>query len=264
MITFTTFRVMSKVRTIGCCALLCVGIVSASAQAQAVPQAPAAPALPTAPKMVGVEVDRIVATVNGDLVLDSDVDQELRFDALQIDGSLPAKPNDDTGEQGRNKVVERLIDRDLILQQIQLQPEFTPSDDAVTKQIDDLRNTIPSCANNRCDTEAGWDSYLATGGFTEATFRDEWIERMKVIAFTEQRFRMGIRITSPQVKEYYEKTLLPQYVARHATPQPLDKVDDRIQQILLEQEVTSLLNDWLKSLRAQGSVVVMHPGGQTP
>jgi len=32
----------------------------------------------------------------------------------------------------------------------------------------------------------------------------------------------------------------------------------------LQQRVSSLLNDWLKSLRAQGSVVVLHPGEGAP
>jgi hypothetical protein len=223
------------------------------------PAAPIVLNLPSAPAVDGAEVDRIVATVNGDLILDSDVDEELRFDALKIAGNSGPTANL-SSEQLRDKAIERLIDRDLILQQIRLQPEYTPSDDAVTKDTDDLRKTIPACAEYHCDTKAGWDSYLASCGFTEQTFRDEWTERMKVLAFTEQRFRMGIRITSAQVKDYYEKTMLPQYAARHATAPPLDKIADRIQAVLLEQQVSSLLNDWLQSLRAQGSVVVMHPG----
>jgi hypothetical protein len=252
----------------GCCVLVCaMANLTGVALAQTTPPkaaAPAVPGLPAAPKVDGAEVDRIVATVNGDLILDSDVDEELRFDTLKVDGSSPGFATSGSGEQLRNNAIERLIDRELILQQIRLQPEYDPSEDAVTKQIEDLRKTIPSCAEYHCDTKSGWDRYLASGGFTEATFREEWTERMKVIAFTEQRFRMGIRITSAEVKDYYEKTMLPQYAARHVAPPPMDKIADRIQALLLEQEVTSLLNDWLQSLRAQGSVVVMHPGGTTP
>jgi hypothetical protein len=37
-----------------------------------------------------------------------------------------------------------------------------------------------------------------------------------------------------------------------------------LQQIVLEQQVTGLLDDWLKSLRAQGSVVVLHGGESAP
>jgi peptidyl-prolyl cis-trans isomerase SurA len=253
-------------RKYGCCLLLGVlAILSqvALARGQDAKQmptpAPVIPKMPSAPEVAGAEVDRVVATVNGDLILDSDVNEELRFDVLRVSqsSSLPAGGS---AAQLRDKAIERLIDRDLILQQIRLQPQYSPSDDAVTKDIEDLRKTIPACAEYHCDTHSGWDSYLASEGFTEATFREEWIERMKVLAFTEQRFKMGIRISQAQIKDYYEKTLLPQYAERHAKPAPLDKVSDRIQALLLEQQVTSLLNDWLQSLRAQGNVVVMHPG----
>ena len=35
-------------------------------------------------------------------------------------------------------------------------------------------------------------------------------------------------------------------------------VADRIQEVLLQQRVSKLLDDWLASLRAQGNVVVLH------
>jgi hypothetical protein len=87
---------------------------------------------------------------------------------------------------------------------------------------------------------------------------------MEVLAFIELRFRMGLKVSPDEIAAYYNKTLLPQYAALHATPAPLSAVSDRIQQVLLEQKVTSLLDDWLESLRAQGSVVVLHPGEVAP
>jgi hypothetical protein len=87
---------------------------------------------------------------------------------------------------------------------------------------------------------------------------------MIVLAFIEQRFRMGIKITQPEIQTYYTKTLLPQYAARHATPPSVDAISDRIQEVLLQQRVSSLLNDWLQSLRAQGSIVLLHPGEDAP
>jgi hypothetical protein len=81
---------------------------------------------------------------------------------------------------------------------------------------------------------------------------------MEVLAFIELRFRMGIRITPAEIQDYYTKTLLPQYAAQHAKPAPLSAVSKRIQQVLLQQRVSKLLDDWLTSLRAQGNVVVLH------
>jgi hypothetical protein len=41
-------------------------------------------------------------------------------------------------------------------------------------------------------------------------------------------------------------------------------IADRIQEILLQQQVDKLLDDWLTSLRAQGSVRILKPGEEAP
>jgi hypothetical protein len=87
---------------------------------------------------------------------------------------------------------------------------------------------------------------------------------MVVLAFIEQRFRMGIKITPQEIQTYYDQTLLPQYAAQHAPPPPLAALSSRIQEILLQQHVSNLLTDWLQSLRAEGSVVLLHPGEEAP
>jgi peptidyl-prolyl cis-trans isomerase SurA len=214
------------------------------------------PAAPKMPVIEGQEIDRVVAIVNGDLILDSDVDEERRFTELQ-----PFR--DRQNDTSRNSAIERLINRDLILQQIKLRPEEPISDAAVNKELESLRKSLPEC-KSVCDTESGWQSFLAAHGFTQQTLTARWRARMEVLRFIEERFRMGIRIPSADIKNYYEKTMLPQYAHEHATPPKLDAISDRIQEVLLQQQVSNLLGDWLKSLRAQGSVVVLKQGEVAP
>ncbi|WP_158824337.1 peptidylprolyl isomerase [Granulicella sp. S156] len=230
-----------------------------AAQKNSVPQtAPelqvAAPQMPTTQ---GTELDRVVAIVNGDLILDSDVNEETRLQAFQ-----PYRnPNADNS---RERAIERLINRDLILQQLKIQPEDPITDDDVRKDLDSLRKNIPACKPYDCETQAGWEKFLAANGFTEATLINRWRLRMEVLAFIEERFRMGMKILPADIKDYYDKDLLPEYAKQKATPPSLDSISSRIQEVLLQQRVSSLLNDWLKSLRAQGSVVVLHPGEGAP
>jgi hypothetical protein len=205
----------------------------------------------------GTPVDDIVAIVNGDLILDSDIDQERRFAALLPYGEA-------SGKYTREKALERLINRDLILQQVKLQPQEPISEEDAAKDLDSLRKAIPSCKEFHCETKAGWDKFLATQGFTESTLIGLWQQRMVVLQFIEQRFRMGIKITDPEIKAYYTTELLPQYAKLNAPPPPLTAISGRIQEILLQQQVSSLLKDWLQSLRAQGSVVILHPGEEAP
>lgn len=232
---------------------------TAQPQIPAPSTAPAAapPATPSMmPRVPGTELDRVVAIVNDDLILDSDVNEELRLQAFD--------PYHTQSELSPTRAIERLINRALILQQLKLQPLEQPSDAEVKKEINRLRKDIPACSRYQCQTKPGWDHFLSDHGFTEDSFFTRWKERMTVLSFIEERFQMGINITPEQIQSYYEKTLVPEYQRQHAPAPKLDGVSDQIREVLLQQQVSNLLQDWLKSLRAQGSVVVLHPGEEAP
>lgn len=207
---------------------------------------------------IGAEVtlDRVVAIVNGDLILESDLGDERRFAAFQPFSQ--AKP------LTREQLIDRLIDRTLILQQMALQPEPPITDAEVDDELAALRKSIPKCAAYHCETQAGWEKFVADQGFTLKELRDRWRLRMKVLRFIEQRFRMGIRISQSEIDDYYKSTMLPAYEKENAAPPPEASVENRIQEILLQQEVDKLLDDWLSTLRAQGSVRILKPGEEVP
>ncbi len=205
------------------------------------------------PKEDGVLVDQVVAVVNEDLVLESDVEEDRRFQVFQ-------PYTNPGGSFDRKAAIERLIDRTLILQQAKLQPDAEVTDAEVQTQIAVLRKEIPACKEYHCETDAGWRRFVEHEGFTVDELDARWKERMQVLKFIEVRFRSGIDITPAQIKEYYDTKLLPEYAKRNVTPPKLETISDRIQEILLQQQVSSLLGDWLKSLKAQGTVRVMAPG----
>ncbi|WP_263378749.1 SurA N-terminal domain-containing protein [Granulicella paludicola] len=247
-------------------ALALLFLLPCGAQTSAAPKKPVVitPARSVADSSNGSnQFDRSVAVVNGDLILDSDVDKELRFQELNFDPNAD-KEASHTVASSRDAAIERLINRQLILQQIQLQDQPPIADDELDKQIGLLRQTIPACSQHQCDSDTNWNQYLNTQGFTAASFRDQWRLRLQVLSFIEARFRSGVRVDDKTVADYYEKTMLPRYKAAKAQAPPLEKVQDRIAQVLIEQEVSKLLNDWLQTLRAQGGVVIFHPGQPAP
>lgn len=227
---------------------------SGSAQKAAPAQAGAA-AANAAPEL-GTVLDRLVAVVNGDVILESDVDEERRFEEVQ--------PYRSGAVFTRDRIVERLIDRTLILQQSALEPEEAVSEQDLDAQIATLRKDIAACKQYRCETEDGWKKYLGDHGFTEEEFRARWKQRMQLLNFIELRFRNGITIKDSEIQAYYQKTMMPEYAKRNVTPPPVDTIKQRIEEVLLQQEVGALLQDWLKSLRAQGSVRIIMPGEVAP
>jgi uncharacterized small protein (DUF1192 family) len=204
----------------------------------------------------GLLVDQVVAVVNDDLVLESDVELAQRFAAFQ--------PLQDRSKESRDQLVEQLVNRQLILQQAKLQPDSAVSTAEVNAQIAALRKEIPACAQYHCETDAGWQRFVRDRGLTMPELTQMVTQQIQLLKFTEMRFRTGIRIPQSDIQNYYDKTLLPEYARQHAPAPKLDVIADRIQQILLEKQVSSLLNDWLQSLKAQGSVRIMRPGEVQP
>ena len=204
----------------------------------------------------GVVLDRVIAVVNGDVILESDVDEERRFEEIQ--------PYRAATIFARDTAIERLIDRALILQQAALEPADAVPDKDLDDQLLTLRKDIPACKQFHWETDEGWKKYVEDHGFTVEEFRERWRKRMALLKFIEVRFRNGITISDDQIKSYYEKTMLPEYAKRNVTPPKLETISNRIEEVLLQQQVGALLEDWLKSLRAQGSVRMMTPGEAAP
>ncbi|HEY1809484.1 MAG TPA: hypothetical protein VGG42_13030, partial [Acidobacteriaceae bacterium] len=56
---------------------------------------------------------------------------------------------------------------------------------------------------------------------------------------------------------YYHDTLVPALEKAHQSAPPLATVSSRVQEILLQQQVSGLFQDWLGSLRDQGNVRIV-------
>jgi peptidyl-prolyl cis-trans isomerase SurA len=217
------------------------------------------PAMSAAAKEDGAkeqQLDRVIAVVNNQVILASDLDLEIRLIRL-----LPVNDrNGNRRDSSPPKALERLTTRALIDQQIlQEDPhglEIAPKD--LEESLTELRQTLPACKQRDCNSPAGWSAYLSTLGLTPERVADYWSHRMAMLKFIEERFRSGIQIAPEEIQKYYNETLAPQYAKAVDVP-TLARVSPRIQEILLQQKVTALFNDWLKSLQDQGQVEILDP-----
>jgi len=205
-----------------------------------------------APQNKPIVLDSVVAIINGDVLLQSDVEQERRFESLQL---LPATENTEV------RAAEHLITRTLILQQMKAQnqtpPNITSAD--TDKFIAELKKQLPGCVAAHCQTDAGWASYLQERGMAPADVAMRWRQRLVILDYLNQRFRTGIRIPTDQVQAYYDKTLVPQFAAKHEKPPAVKALRPRIEEILLQEQVTKQIDDWEATLRQEGSVQILVP-----
>ncbi|HUB52738.1 MAG TPA: hypothetical protein VL986_11340 [Terracidiphilus sp.] len=200
-----------------------------------------------------VVLDRVVAVVNQRVILASDLDDEVRLSVLDP-GSAGLSP------LTRRKALEQLISRSLIEQQIRQEDEQSvePTQVEIDARLAELRKELPICVHQQCATDASWQQMLAAHNLTPQRVVAYLRYRLEILRFIEQRFRSGIRISPEQVADYYNKTLLPQYRAGDTVP-TLQQVAPRIEEILLEQQVNVLFDNWLTNLRQQGDVEILDP-----
>jgi peptidyl-prolyl cis-trans isomerase SurA len=216
----------------------------------------AAQTLPIPPSPIpqgAVVLDHVVAVINGSVILQSDVDEELRYAVLQ-----PFSVNSDRNTPQR--ALQRLIDRDLILQQMKVAaPVDPPTPEEVQQRLTELRLLIPECAQYHCETDAGWRTFLVAKGLTETEVEKRWTQRLAILSFIQSRFGAGVHITPAEIEKYYKETLVPQLREKAENPPALAAVSARIDEILLQQRVSGLLLEWLQSLKGEGSVSILDP-----
>jgi peptidyl-prolyl cis-trans isomerase SurA len=203
-----------------------------------------------------VTLDRVVAVVNRRAILVSDIEDEFRISVLD---PSRAGSSDMTPQQA----LQRLISRTLIQQQIRQEDmqATEPTTEEIAARLNEIRNQLPACVRSHCSSDAGWKAFLADNDLTPERVDTYLRNRIEILRFIELRFRQGIRIAPEEVEGYYREKLLPLYPPGQ-TPPPLDQVAPRIEEILLQQQVNVLFDDWLDNLQKQGEIEVLDPALQ--
>jgi peptidyl-prolyl cis-trans isomerase SurA len=200
-----------------------------------------------------VVLDSVVAVVNRHAILASEIDDEIRLSVLD-----PGRAGQ--GALTRKRALEQLISRALIEQQIRREDAQSaePEPTEVEARLADIRKELPACVHENCASDDGWKVFLSTHNLTPERVEAYMRFRLEILSFIEERFRPGIRISPQEIETYYNKTLLPEYAPGEAVPS-LEKVSPRIEEILLQQQVNVLFDEWLTNLRKQGDVEVLDP-----
>lgn len=207
----------------------------------------------TLPSASSVMLDQVVAVVNRHAILLSDVEDEIRLSILDT-------TRGEDGQVSEQRALEQLISRALIEQQIRQEDlrAIEPTQEEVNSRLEEIRRQLPLCIRQNCASDAGWNAFLAAHALTRERVEAYIRYRLEILRFIEQRFRQGIEISQEQIANYYHDTLVPQYAPGEAVP-ALGTVSARIEEILLEQQVNVLFDNWLNNLREQGDVEVLEP-----
>ncbi len=193
--------------------------------------------------MAGQVVDRVVANVNGHVVLQSDWEQEVAFEAF----SNARDPDSFTAAE-RNAALDRLIDQELLREQVR--PSQPAAADEVAARLAEVRKLQPDCA-----TDAGWHAKLQRYGLTQSWLEKRLSDQIQLMKLVEDRLRPSIQIDQRAVETYYRDQLLPEMKRAGSRAAPLTEVVGRIKELLAEQKMNELLSGWLASLRSGSQIL---------
>ncbi|HVP42066.1 MAG TPA: SurA N-terminal domain-containing protein [Terriglobales bacterium] len=192
----------------------------------------------------GEMVDRIVARVNRRVILESEVEDSLRYQAMAA-GRDPAR----FSAEERKRAIDQLVDQALIEAQIDRATLVRASKEDVERQIATMRRQIPGASDDQ-----GWRALLARYGLTENDIAQLVAEQLNIIRYVDARFRPNIHIDQRSIENYYLEQLIPQLHRDGAHEVPLGEVSGKIEEILVEQRINDLMTLWLQSLRGQEEV----------
>jgi peptidyl-prolyl cis-trans isomerase SurA len=196
------------------------------------------------PVRAGDVVDRIVATVNGHIILQSDWEDALRFEAFTSNRSL----NQFT-PQDRKASLDRLIDQELLREQMHAADFPHATAEELDHRIAQIREQY-SVAQNQQD----WSALLAQYGLTESGLRERIAAEIDGLRLVDARIRPSVNIDSKSIESYYHHELLPQLRQSGAKEVPLTDVGPKIKELLTQQKMNELLLAWLQNLRAGSSI----------
>jgi peptidyl-prolyl cis-trans isomerase SurA len=199
-------------------------------------------ALPCA--RAGEVLDRIVATVNGHIILQSDWDDALCFEAFTAGRPLQQMSADD-----RKAALDRLIDQELLREQMKASDFQHASDAEVSARVEDIRKQYGGTEN-----QPAWRDTLQRYGLSEDELKRRVALEIDLMRLVDARLRPGVQIDSNVIESYYSQELLPQLRKSGAKDVSLAEVTPKIKEVLIQRKVSQLLTAWLHSLRAGSDI----------
>jgi hypothetical protein len=191
----------------------------------------------------GDVVDRIVATVNGKAILQSDWDQASAYEAF-----VEGRPPRDLSWDKRKAALDRLIDQELIRQQVK-SADYQPASAAeVEQRVAEIRKEHGDAADR------AWTALLQQYGLTAGDLREKVAGELNEMRAVDSHLRPTVQVDAHSIEAYYQQKLLPELRQAGAKDVPFDEVAPKIKEVLAQQKINDLLVTWLRNLRSESDI----------
>lgn len=191
----------------------------------------------------GKVVDKMVATVNGDLITYSDLVWQL---ALQ-----PDTPLDNPRSEDLNRALETVINQRLIEQEAEKLPTINPTDQEINTALAELIKRFPSPSE--------FQQRAQRVGLTAELLREIVRRRVETEKYLEFRFRSFTIVTPQEVSSYYRDIFIPRFRKRspgQVVP-TFEEVRAQIEKTLTESKVESDMTSFIDEARGRAEIIIL-------
>jgi hypothetical protein len=187
----------------------------------------------------GIEIDRLIAAVNGVAITEGDLEIARSLNAIVFYGKK-------TGVASRKEEIDLLIDQELMRQELKNFSLSGEEESSVGARMQSIR-----------------DAYAAIGGPSALLKRiglqgSELISYIRlessILRFVDFRFRPFVTVSADEIQDYYEKRLTPQLRESKIAVPPLDQVLAKIESIVKEEKINAVLDQWMKDIRRNSRI----------
>ncbi len=185
------------------------------------------------------EIDSLLAAVNGKVITEGDLRLARSLNSIISLGRNGAPP-------ARTAEIERLIDLELMRQELGSFPMAADDQGGVETRIQDLKSAYAELG--------GLPALLGRLGLEESELLDYVRLQDSILRFVDFRFRPFATVSQQEVQDYYNSKLLPSLRKVNAPIPPLAEVSGKIEEIVKEEKVNALMTQWLQDIRRHSRI----------
>lgn len=184
-------------------------------------------------------LDRILAIVDEDPILDSDLDRVLALGLSQGDPGAG-------GEAQRRQVLDRLIEERLRFHEIDRFGFSEISLDEVDRGYEAIRSRFSSSDE--------FEARLAAVELDPEGLRQLVARQIMVLTYVEERLGSRVFVSLDEIRAYYNDVLEPEMKARGEAVPPLAEVREQIRSVLKQQRLNEEIERWTDELRLEADI----------
>ncbi|MGB6668075.1 MAG: hypothetical protein WBE73_07040, partial [Candidatus Acidiferrum sp.] len=187
--------------------------------------------LGTAALLAGQEVvDRIVARVDNDIILMSDVQELQRYQEL-VNGK----------SESESAILDRLIDQWVVRSEADLAQFPKPTEAEIDRGVSRDVKSFPSPEE--------YEARKKQSGLSDAEVRKMVASQLYLGNYLDSRFRPSAQVDEKAIEGFYNNAVVPTAKAHGQQPPTLDAAHDTIQEALVQNDINDQAARWLKESR---------------